>query len=264
MSYGEFVSQVHRPITSLKKKVEMENLISKLKHPIKESKKIPSSASYHNLYNQNGQNPWSSMIKNSTNTHISMSQANFKGNQSLRSKSIRSVGAKHRNYSVNTKSLAGDHDHMDENDNMSINIDNHASNIAGRNTLETPNNDLGNPPRKLIVSNKHMRLPRPPKGKKSAKLKSKLNSGKKSKRKLEKSVGHIKNNKNESNREKAQKIKSIADMIESKANQKEMVYITFLTLIGFEFKRRPERRGNHRGERYVYQCHQGQTGTPRG
>jgi len=39
----------------------MENLIQKLKHPIKESKKIPSSLSYHHLYNTNGEHPWHSI-----------------------------------------------------------------------------------------------------------------------------------------------------------------------------------------------------------
>lgn len=60
MSYGAFVNQVHKPIISAKKVQEMENNMDKLKHPIKESRKIPSSASYHDLYNLKGDNPWNS------------------------------------------------------------------------------------------------------------------------------------------------------------------------------------------------------------
>ena len=61
MSYGEFVTKVHKPAICPKKKNEMDDLISRLKHPVKESKKIPSSYSYHNLYNINGEHPWNSI-----------------------------------------------------------------------------------------------------------------------------------------------------------------------------------------------------------
>lgn len=39
----------------------MDDLILRLKHPVKESKKVPSSYSYHNLYNTNGEHPWNSI-----------------------------------------------------------------------------------------------------------------------------------------------------------------------------------------------------------
>ena len=177
MSYGDFVSQVHKPAMSMKKKVEMENLIDKLKHPIKETHKVPNSASYDNLYNRDGQHPWSS-IKSINATHLSMSRANIRDNQNVGPKSRRSHKSSVRRVGGGetraTMSHAGDHDTKfdDEGNANLINIDNYSTHIPDMNNSKL--NETGQPPRKLIQHSKNNRFAKPPRSVKSSALSRKF------------------------------------------------------------------------------------------
>ena len=61
ISYGEFVNKIHKPIVCPKKKLEMEHMINRLKHPAKQIKKFQNSLNYNQLYNVNGEHPWNSV-----------------------------------------------------------------------------------------------------------------------------------------------------------------------------------------------------------
>jgi hypothetical protein len=64
-------NKIHKPIVSEKKKIEMESLKERTKHPVKEGVKIPSSASYNDLYNKNGDHPWNLISQNLGHSTIS-------------------------------------------------------------------------------------------------------------------------------------------------------------------------------------------------
>ena len=151
---------------SIKKRIEMEGLIAKTKHPVKESKKIPSSASYDHLYNQNGENPWNSLIRPPNTSHMSISQINIKSSQSVGPKSRRKiknpVSRQSQNHQARSVSqISSNNDKPEKTHNLSLQISNHS-----HTRIPHPKNS---PPRKLIISQKSKpkskkfsNAPRPP------------------------------------------------------------------------------------------------------
>jgi len=168
--YGEFVNKMHKPVISLKKKVQMESLVEKSKHPIKESKKIPSSASYHDLYNVDGKHPWNVSPQNMTNSRISgiskqrfstpksrlVQHSKFSVRKHNQKKSKINKSLKHNSHSK--LSIARDEINSDDQNNTDV-LKTHSSTI----------NVVKGPARKLIISKNG--APRPPRSMQGARYK---------------------------------------------------------------------------------------------
>ena len=152
MSYGEFVNKVHRPVISIKKKQEMDHLIEKSKHPIKESKKVPSSASYHDLYNTNGENPWNSKTHLLGQSRISSLSATKLTTPINRFKNHSRIGSREMSNNKIRHKSTGKISLQDEVEN-SHNIDHNISEVP-KTHHSTMDDSKGaeKPPRKLIIS----------------------------------------------------------------------------------------------------------------
>lgn len=153
-TYGEFVNKVHKPVISEKKKAEMDSIIEKLKHPVKETKKIPSSASYHDLYNTNGKNPWAStsvLHKSTTPTNKLHKHSFLAGGNSRSQSRIKEMSSKKNR----SKLTLNTHENRDNGSNDSTNLELPNTEI-GQTQLSALNDrtNQSGPPKKLIISKK--------------------------------------------------------------------------------------------------------------
>jgi hypothetical protein len=222
-NYGQFVSKVHRPVVSVKKRQEMELMKERAHHPIKETKKVPSSAGYHDLYNTKGDNPWNSKSQLLNNTRLTTLSSNkieplnkLRHHSHLASKSSNtsSFNIKHKSNGRRT-ALNGEE-------------------MSGTDGGSTINVNLERPPRKLLISKKKPHKPSPrTKYRPSPK---RLKVHKTSKRReivdlkdpnLERQNKRWKKNIKQialsESEQKIDRIRNIADMIESKAQKREEV-----------------------------------------
>ncbi|CAI2381507.1 unnamed protein product [Moneuplotes crassus] len=234
MTYGQFVQQVHKPIVSEKKKEEMEHLKEKAKHPVKEGKKIPSSAGYHDLYNLHGENPWNSTSHLVGQSRISsLSAINHRTPlNNLRNHSrLVSRGAKNSTRKLKHKSTGKFT--LNENENFGDEISNeHPEN----NFSEVPKTIYSTTeaakysekkPKKLIIMKKSKRVH---KGLRAKRLSPRKLKNHKREKLDEERTNRWKNSmqriSHSANDNKVEKIKNLAGMIESKANQKEKILNT--------------------------------------
>jgi hypothetical protein len=230
-SYGQFVSKVHRPVVSVKKRHEMELMKDRAHHPIKETKKVPSSAGYHDLYNTKGENPWSSNLQLLNNTRLTTLSSNkieplnkLRHHSQLASKSSNtsSFNIKHKS---NGRKTAHNREEM-----------------SGTDGGSTINVNLERPPRKLLISKKKPHKPSPRTNyNKYRPSPKRLKVHKTSKRReivdmkdshLERQNKRWKKNIKQialsESEQKIDKIRNIADMIESKAQKREEVGVNNL------------------------------------
>ena len=168
MTYGVFVNQVHKPVISEKKVQEMESLKEKVKHPVKERKKIPSSASYHDLYNLKGENPWNSKSQFLGSSRISAFSVNkrntpvnkLRKHSQLAAKNLKGNRNNFRHKSTG-KFTINENNENSRDEITSTNIENNLSEMPK--TLYF-NVDMQHkhekPPRKLIITKKKPHIPK--------------------------------------------------------------------------------------------------------
>ena len=163
MSYGEFVNKIHKPVISIKKKMEMEALKDKIKHPIKETVKIPSSASYHDLYNLNGKNPWNTVsqslgqTRSSSKSHQKFTTPTnkFSSNQKLVSELRKKKKFYHKSVKHESTENITLKEHGDDSEEGSEHADPHRTEVHHTNSSTlNEKTETDGLPRKLIIKKK--------------------------------------------------------------------------------------------------------------
>ncbi|CAI2382996.1 unnamed protein product [Moneuplotes crassus] len=224
MSYGMFVNQAHKPLISKKKRLEMTFIKQKIRHPVKHSRKVSSSAGYNELYNTTGKNPWSStsqlargsQISNSTLPHSRTPMNQLRGRSSLLGKKSINQGIRlrHRGTGVSTMTL--------NNATKGGHLDSTATEVPRTISFTDVVNKLHKKSRKLIIMKKSKRAIK----KNSVKQCSPKRIHNYSKKKLQKdrikrwkkSIRKMSHSVNSSNIER---IKTLADMLENEADQRQ-------------------------------------------